>query len=453
MRLVSPDVLSTLMRSIFSFTVLPEKPISGVAVDSRNVREGDLFFALPGEKTDGHHFVQEAIQKGASCIVSRRLEQVPIGVGLVCVSDGLEALQRLAHAVVQYASPMVIGVTGSLGKTTTKEYTKSLLEACGPTASTEESCNSQIGLAISSINTLLRMKKPAQWFVAEMGMTEKGHITKLVSIIPPHIACVTQIAPVHVQNFPDVEAIAHAKAEIFSSPHCASSLINIDSPHADVLLRAGRGKVKTMSMKKQAEYSLRCDENSMIFTHEGKTTCFQKPLFRAEHQFENLLHAMALACEAGGDVGAFQSALSSLHMIGRRLEFIQKRGILFINDSYNASEPSMMAALGVLKKTKGKRKIGVFGQMRELGAFSKGCHERVGIQSRDICDMAVCLGEECEPLFRIYQESKKPAVWFLSLQEVKEFVSNTVREGDVVLLKGSKSNKLWEVVEEFVCII
>lgn len=450
MSVVTPEALLSIFQKICPFTIQPQRPIEGISVDSRVTKQGDLFFALPGAKTDGHQYVQEALQRGAIGIVSKHnLENLPEGVGLLMAEDVLHVLQSISREVLAYVSPRTVAITGSLGKSTTKEFTKTLLQACGSTVATEGSCNSQIGLAMSSVNGLMKEKEPVRWFVAEMGMSEKGQIANLVTIVPPEICLVTNIAPVHVQYFSSVQEIAKAKAEIFSSPRCRISLINKDSPYVEVLEKSARGEVKTLSMKEKASYSLAIEESSLLFEHEGKRIRFPKPAFPARHQFENLLHALALACEAGGDVHAFSEALSALKMLPKRLEFIEKAGVRFINDSYNASECSMMSALDVLKTTSGKRKVALLGQMRELGSFSIGCHERVGRKAREVSDLLICLGEECGPLYHAFQESGKPSYWASSLGEIHALLPTLIQEEDVVLLKGSKSNKLWEVVEQF----
>jgi UDP-N-acetylmuramoyl-tripeptide--D-alanyl-D-alanine ligase len=447
---VTQNVILTIASKQGSFKKLPSKIITGISVDSRTVKPGDLFFALPGAKTDGHNFIKEALQKGAVGIVTKNMpNEIASDIGILLVDDCLKCLQNMASELLRYVSPSVIGITGSLGKTTTKEFVKVLLQTCGLTVATEGSCNSQIGLALSTLNALLHEKDKPRWFVAEMGMSEKGHISKLVSIVPPEIALVTNIAPVHVQYFSGVQEIAEAKAEIFKSSRCRTSLINSDTPYADILLKAAKGLVKTISMKKKADYTLSIEPDSIIFDYEGKKARFKKPSFPAQHQFENLLHALATAYEAGGDVSSFEGAISALQMLPKRLEFIKKEGILFINDSYNASEVSMIAALEVLKTTKGKRKIAVLGQMKELGAFSKGCHERVGLKAKEICDILICLGEECEPLFTVFKGSRKACYWVSTLNEIHTLLPQLVEKEDIVLLKGSKSNKLWEVVETF----
>ena len=450
MNTVVPQLLLEILQKENVFLKVPKGVITGVAVDSRNVRPGDLFFALPGAKTSGNLFIQSAIQNGAVAVVTSEIPcNIPEGIGILVDNDPLQVLHNTARVFMKHLGPQILAITGSLGKSTTKEFTKSLLSACAPTAATEASCNSQIGLAMSSINALMQSKNVPRWFVAEMGMSEKGELARLVTIVPPEIALITTISPVHAHFFESEQAIAEAKAEIFSSSRCHTSLINSDSPYFEVLVNAAKGKVKTMSMKKKASYSLQIEDATILFEYEGKRIRFKKPRFQARHQFENLLHALSLSCEAGGDVNYFQSAIDSLQMLPRRLENIQKGGVHFINDSYNAAELSMMSALDVLKDSKGKRKIAILGQMRELGNFSQKVHERVGLKAKEASDILICLGEECGPLFEAYKDSKKPAYWFSTLSEIHTILPNMLQEGDVVLLKGSKSNKLWEVVEQF----
>lgn len=443
--------LQNLFHEQLTWMRMPSYPILGVAVDSRKVRPRDVFFALPGEKTDGHHFIKDAVERGASAVIVQRMpdEVLDLKVGVACVDDSIRLLQQVASLFLRSFSPTILALTGSLGKTTTREYTKALLSASGSAVSPEDNCNSQIGLALSCINSLMKVQASPRWFVAEMGMTEKGNISKLISFFPPDVALVTCVSPVHFHNFGSIDDVARAKSEIFQSPQCKTSIVNLDSACSDVLLKEARGRICTVSMKQKASYSLRVDEDCLEFFHEGKTTKFKKPTLCARHLFENLLHAMALATEGGADIEAFGSVLHHMPVVPRRLEFIEKKGILFINDSYNAAVASMVAALDVLHESNKERKVAVLGQMKELGPLSQCSHETVGKTAAEKCDILYCLGEECGPLVEAFSSSGKPFFWAKDLPELVSLLVNNVQRGDVVLLKGSNSNRLWTILDHF----
>ena len=428
----------------------PTRPITGVAVDSRKVQPNDLFFALSGERADGHDFIEEAISKGASAVlVQREMPNIPLAIGVSKVPNGITVLQQVASSLLQKLGPKLLALTGSLGKTTTKEFTRACLQASGSTVSPEGNGNSQIGLALGAIKALLQEKKAPKWFVAEMGMSEKGNLSQLIRSFPPDVALVTCVAPVHFINFQSLHDVAEAKAEIFQSPQCKTSLVNIDSACVDVLLRKAKGQIVTMSMKQTAEYMLHVKEDRLHFFCRGKKIELPKPGFCAHHLFENLLHAMALSSEGGADIASFEQAITRLPSLSKRLEFIEKKGILFINDSYNAAEASMIAALDVLSETPRKRKIAVLGQMKELGPLSRECHASVGRAATKRCDWLFCLGEECGPLVEAFRTSNKPYYWASNLEELVDLLKKEVKEGDVVLLKGSNSNRLWTILDSF----
>ena len=446
------DLFQNILKSTITWKKAPVDPIRGVAVDSRKVRPFDLFFALPGEKTDGHLFIKEAIKNGARGIVVEKplQEDLPSNIGVIYVKEGIGLLQELASLLLQSCSSTILALTGSIGKTTTREYAKALLGATGSVVSPKDNCNSQIGLAMSCINSLIEAKVPPRWFLAEMGMTENGNIAKLISAFPPKVALVTCVAPIHFHNFQMMQDVARAKGEIFQSPQCTTSLVNIDTACPETLLSLARGRVCTLSMKKKATYQLKLHDNSLVFVHEGKERAFRRPPLPAPHQYENLLHAMALAIEGGANIDAFPLVLEHLPVIPRRLEYIEKNNILFINDSYNAAVASTLAALGVLQSEKKEgRKIAILGQMCELGSLSHSSHETIGKRAKECADMLFAVGEECAPLVEAFKSSGKSCIWVQNVQELIPLLEQELKGGDTVLLKGSNSNRLWTIVDHF----
>jgi UDP-N-acetylmuramoyl-tripeptide--D-alanyl-D-alanine ligase len=342
----------------------------------------------------------------------------------------------------------VIAVTGSIGKTTTKDFIRTLLSVGASVTATEANHNSQIGMPLSLINSIRGDEK---WLVVEMGMTNAGHIRKLIEIVPPDIALVTMIALVHLENFEGLHQIARAKAEIFESSKTTWNLYNADTPHTDILGACGHGKKRSFSTKggSGAYWSLDIGDGTVTIREGGVATVLPCPMFPVRHVYENLLAAVAAVRTAGMGWDAIEEALPLLTLPKMRLEKKRYHGIWFINDSYNATEISMMSALEMLSGHAPSRRVAVLGQMRELKAFSEECHRRVGEKALGTADVMYCLGKECEPIVKKWQEAGRTCFWTLSLQELTEHLTAELEAGDVVLLKGSHSNELWKILDSF----
>ncbi len=415
----------------------------GVAIDSREVQPGQLFVALKGQKVDGHDFVQEAFKRGAACAIVQDGFHADIGP-LVKVKDPLAALQKLAKWHVGKTSAQVIGVTGSLGKTTTKEFLYALLKSKYKTSCTTGNQNSQVGMSVSLLNNV---EGDEQFLVVEMGMTQAGHIKRLVDIIPPHKALVTEIALVHAENFQSLDDIAKAKAEIFSHPRTNLCIVSRDSPCCALLQRLAHCKSMSYSMRERtADFYLEVEKKALLFnSHALAYTDFPAP-----HVYLNALAALSMASQCGMTPDELSKALPSLKLPEKRLERIEKGGIFFIDDSYNAAEPSLKASLSYIKgMPAATRKIAVIGQMRELGCFSESCHTSVGTHALECVDRVYCLGEECAPIYKVWKEANKPVFWYTDFAALIAALKNDLQPNDLVLLKGSRSNGLWRVLDYF----
>jgi UDP-N-acetylmuramoyl-tripeptide--D-alanyl-D-alanine ligase len=424
--------------------------MTGVSVDSRETRPGDLFFALPGNVTDGHVFLDEVARKGAFGAVISKDYQGPLPPFLPVsrVDDPLQMLQELARLLVREVGAKVIAVTGSIGKTTTKEFIRTILSVGTSVAGTNANNNSQIGLPLSLINSI---RGGEQWLVVEMGMTNAGHIRRLIQIAPPDIAIVTMVALVHVENFEDLSQIAKAKAEIFEHSRTTWNLYNADTPHADVLASIGYGKKRSFSTKNdpQAYWSLAIGDGTVTIREGSVQTTLPCPMFPARHVYDNMLAAIATVRTVGLGWDAIEEALPLLTLPKMRLEKKRCQGIWFINDAYNACELSMISALDVLSDHAPARRVAVLGQMRELKTFSEECHRRIGEKALGTADVLYCLGKECEPIVKKWKEAGRSCFWTLSLDELKAQLKEDLEAGDVVLLKGSRANELWKVLDCF----
>jgi len=439
------------LQSIGSFSQPLQAAPCKVCVDSRNLQSGDLFFAIPGARTDGHHYLEQAAKGGAvGAVINANFRgPIPQHLPVLRVDDTLSSLQALAREAVRQLNPTVIAVTGSYGKTTTKEFVASFLSLRHKTAATPGSQNSQIGLPMSILNTL---RPDTPYLVVEMGMDQAGGIRRLTKIAPPDIALITTIGLAHAENFENFADIAHAKAEVFEHPKTSICLYNADSPHADILDTKAKRDKRTFSMheKSDAFWSLSI-ENEMLFITEASAV-FQLPCpkFTSPHVYENLLAAIAAARSAGVNWEDIEHSLSSLKLPERRLEPISLGNIHFINDSFNASEVPTRSALTVLSTYTPSRRVAVIGQMLNLGRFSHECHYRVGLHALTSADALYCIGKECETVVNVWKDAGRPVYWTLSLEELTEQLKQDLREGDVVLLKGSRSNHLWKILDAFV---
>lgn len=394
------------------------------SVDSRNISPGDVYCALPGAKVNGEDFVEEALKKGASyAFVSNKYRKQD--KRLIVVEDVLSILQMLAKEILKQKRPKhVIGITGSIGKTTTKEFLSTLLEEAFSVFKTPENANSQIGLPLAVINGF----KGQDVAVIEMGMTHPGEIEKLASIAMPDIALITQIALVHAENFSSLEEIAQAKGEIFLHDKTDFKICPYEFRES-----FNYKTLKTFSLEdSKADYHF----NDFPFI----------PHFPV-HLQHNLLAALCIASRLGISPENLQKQIEKLSLPKMRMQKIEKKGVFFINDSYNAAPDSMIAALKSLPA--GKKRIAVFGQMTELGKFSEECHQKVALEALLHVDHLVCFGDLCAPMLEVWRKASRSCVHFFDHDEIVSYLKKLVNPGDVVLLKGSNSTKMWTVLDKF----
>ena len=396
-----------------------------VCVDSRNIQPGDLFFALPGACTDGHNYLDHAQKNRASGAIINKSYSGPIPQHLpvIRVDDTLCALQALAEELVRRINPTVVAITGSYGKTITKDFASTFLSRSNKTASTPGNQNSQIGLPLSILNTL---RSDTPYLVVEMGMDQAGGIRRLTKIAPPDIALVTTVGLAHSGNFESLADIAHAKAEVFEHPKTSICLFNADAPHADLLSSKAKSDRRSFSMHEKSGvfWSLSIRKNMLFVTEDSAVFQLPCPQFTSSHVYENLLAAIATVRSAGVSWEDIENTLSSLKLPERRLQPISLNGIHFINDSYNASEVPTRSALTVLSAYAPARRVAVIGQMVNLGRFSLECHYRVGLHALTSADVLYCLGEECEAIVNVWKEAGRSVFWTLSLDELTEQLKN-----------------------------
>ena len=445
--------------------------VSGVEIDSRDVLPGDLFFALKGESTDGHRFLEMAFANGAAAAVVDR--EVPYPHILVDdTSRALEALARAARARIE-GSARVVGVTGSVGKTSVKEALFAALQRdCnGRAHRSVKSYNNHVGVPLS----LARMPAATRFGVFEMGMNHAGEIAALTAQVRPHVALITAIAPAHIENLGSEEAIADAKAEIFAGlMPGGTAVIPADSPHAPRLRAAAEAAgAKVVSFGRGAGADVRLLDavaapggGSLVTIDMGDRKLCYTVAEPGEHWVTNSLGVMAAVRGAGGNLGAAGLALAELAGLkgrGARHTIRVADGFaLLIDESYNANPASMAATLAQLGATPAARRIAVLGAMKELGEHGPAYHAELAgpLAAADVA-YAVLVGEEMAALAEVLENSgqlgKSPdaalgkAVPFAHCRDTAEALAALtafgVENGDAILVKGSNSVGLAALVD------
>jgi UDP-N-acetylmuramoyl-tripeptide--D-alanyl-D-alanine ligase len=428
--------------------------VTGVTFDSREVGPGDLFVAMPGTVHDGHKFVDAAFAAGAAgAIVSR-----PVDGPHVLVADTFAALQALGRASRERVHATIIGVTGSVGKTSTKEALYAALERNRPgkVHRSVKSYNNHTGVPLS----LARMPRDSEFAVLEMGMNNAGEIRALTAQVRPNLAVITAIAPAHIENLGSEEAIADAKAEIFEGlePEGIAILPN-DTPHRDRLVKAARRHADRIITFGSGD----ADVHAMhAVTAEGGGSLISAVLLereltftisqRGEHWVSNALAVLAAVEAVGEDVAVAGLALADLGGLKGRGErhVIELDGgeLLLIDESYNANPASMAATLKSLGAERDvSRRIAVLGAMRELGPHSDALHAGLAPAVRDArVDRLILIGNEMEPLAQAI-DGNIEVTRAGSVDEATDALLRLIRPGDAVLVKASNSVGLARLVE------
>jgi UDP-N-acetylmuramoyl-tripeptide--D-alanyl-D-alanine ligase len=433
---------------------------AGVSIDSRSIGPGDLFVALTGPNFDGHDFVADALAKGAVAAVVARL---PPGVSevapLLLVGDTMTALEALGRASRRRCAAQIIGVTGSVGKTGTKEALRRALERQGAAFASAGSLNNQWGVPLS----LARMPRETQWGIFEMGMNHPGEIEALSRLVCPDVAVITTVEPVHLGQFPSVEAIADAKAEIFAGMEPrGAAVLNRDNVHFDRLADAarGRGIARILGFGAHPEAAVRLIDHHLYATASAVTAsvmgeivdyCIAIP---GQHWVMNSLAVLGAVKAARGDVGAAAAAMSSLRPLdgrGRRHKIAVADGAAeLIDESYNASPASMRAALAVLGAMipgKGARRIAVLGDMLELGEDARRLHAEL---AQPLVEEGISLVFTVGPNMRALYDALPKRMrggHAASAAEMAEIIARRVRPGDIVTVKGSHGSRMTAVVQ------
>ncbi|WP_453968653.1 UDP-N-acetylmuramoylalanyl-D-glutamyl-2,6-diaminopimelate--D-alanyl-D-alanine ligase [Amorphus sp. MBR-141] len=436
--------------------------VTGVSIDTRTLNPGDAYFAIRGDRFDGHAFVDAAYKAGAAAAVVSERAEPPAGHAAIIVPDVLEALGDLGRAARARASAQIVAVTGSVGKTGTKEALRRALSACGPTHASLASHNNHWGVPL----TLSRLAPDSAYGVFEIGMNHAGEITPLAAMVRPHVAVVTTVGPVHIEFFGSVEAIAHAKAEIFTGLEPGGvAVLNGDDAVTDVLRAdaraAGVGRIVTFGTRPDADVRLVDLEagpvRSTVTASVFGTTVRYVLGAPGRHSAMNSLAVLAAVDLVGADVVAGAEALAGLEAgtgRGKQTDLSVTGGRLrLIDDAFNANPSSVRAAIDTLALTAtgaGGRRIAVLGDMLELGANAPAYHRDLAGPLEDAgIDLVFCSGPLMRILFDALPQARRGA-WAETAADLAPLVSQAVAAGDVVLIKGSKASRMTDVVSALV---
>lgn len=422
--------------------------VRGVEIDSQKIQKGNLFFALKGKKVDGHSFLGDVALLGAAgAVVDKSYTGESFGLPLLKVDDVTAALQKLAKQELEERKTPLIAVTGSVGKTTTKEFLATLLEGKFRLTKTAGNSNSQVTMPM----TILNAPDTCDLFVIEMGMTGPGEIARLVEITSPTLSLITRIGPAHVGYFAEGEVgVAKAKAEIFSHPKTRFGLYNAANHAFEEQLKTGNCEKLTFAYDqlcaRPADFLLRRVGDQFQIEAKGETALFSLP-FQATHLCEDFIASTSAARLLGVSWEEIIHRAKQLCPFQGRFERVERSGTIFINDAYNANPLSMRAAFANLPRPeKNGRRIAVLGTMVELGAQSEQYHRAIGEEAAQLFDHLLCFGVECLPMVEIFRRAGRPVDHFSSVDEMRERLFDLAREGDVVLIKGSNSTKLWQIL-------
>ena len=432
----------------------PDLVFGSYGIDSRRTGAGELFFAVPGRR-DGHDFVADAAARGAAgAVVARPAAVHDPRFGLVRVGDTVAALQALAREVLARQSPVVVGVTGSVGKTTTKEFTAALLAARFRVHKSEGNFNNHLGLALS----LLRLEPGFDAAVLEMGMSAAGEIRALTRIAPPDLAVITNVSPVHLEFFDGLEAIALAKKEILDGAKPgATAVLNADDPLVLRIAADFPGPKVTFGLGPgadvRAESVERAGYDGLRFVLRCRTGSTRITLpFLNEAAVVNLLAAAAVSLALGLRLDEIAPAAAALRPgPGRGLVVEAPGGVRVYDDSYNSNPRALEAVLTGLSALPATRKVAVLGDMLELGEAGRELHRRAGeTAARTGWDVLVAVGPLAAALADGAAAAGLPAAAihrFPDAEAAAAAIAAIVRAGDLVLVKGSRGTRTETVVE------
>jgi len=432
-----------------------ESIVTGVSIDSRKINEGDIFFALIGENHDAHNFLSDAVSNGVKNVVVSRGDTKTLGEGInvILVEDTTKALQEFAKWYAEEIKIKKIGITGSTGKTTTKDILYHIFSEKYKTGKTAGNFNNHIGLPL----TLLSFDEDIEVGILEMGVEFVGEMDMLANIARPDISILTNIGLAHVETFGGRENIFKGKMEIVN--YLSKDGLLIVNEESDFLSREnvlGNYRVNTIGLSGKSDYILsditELDDGSVEFVLEYKEKSKRfKINIPGRHNAFNASLAIAAAMDMGITMDEAAEGLKKIELTEKRLSIKGKDGLKVIDDTYNASPDSMRAAIGVLLATKGMRKVAIFGDMFGLGDDSEMYHEQIGeFVSQSNIDLLITAGELSKHMHdkAVSVMGEEKAIHYDNRKKLESEIKKIITLGDVVLVKGSRAMAMENIVKK-----
>ena len=427
--------------------------------DTRTIQKGDIYIGIKGAKFDGNQFWKEALDKGASCVIvqdvdiSSEEKEKYSNKTIIKVENTLEALYKIAQYKRSLYDIPVIAITGSVGKTSTKDLISSVVQTQYKTLKTEGNNNNNIGLPF----TILRLKDH-EAMVIEMGMNHFGEISLLTNIAQPTISVITNIGTSHIGNLGSRENILKAKLEILEGMKEPKIIINNDNDLLHQWYEENKNhlEIHTYGIENNSEFlakDIRAQEDSSIFNVNINDENIEiKIPIGGKHFVYNALCAVVVGKLLGIDNNKIQKGISELELTKKRMEIRQlENGAILINDSYNASFESMKSSIEYLGNHTGKRKIAALGDMFELGEYSKELHKKVGMEvAKNHIDLLLCVGNDAKYIMEGAKEINKNINTQLleNNDKLLEKLRKELKDGDILLVKASNATKFYEICQK-----
>jgi UDP-N-acetylmuramoyl-tripeptide--D-alanyl-D-alanine ligase len=426
---------------------LDARAFAGVSTDSRAIAPRCLFVALRGERFDAHAFVRDAVAAGAAGVVVDARAAAP-DLSAACVyvvSDTLQALQALAAAAMQHTPVCTVAITGSNGKTTTKDLTFAAVRTLGPTAATSGNRNNHIGVPL----TILGRPDEARYLVAEVGANHFGEIELLSRILQPQVTVITNIGHAHLEAFGSLDGVARAKSEIFAGLRDdGAAVLNADDPYLPRLReRVGHKRSVTFGFAAHADYRVvrhAAGDDEQVLEVRGTRFRLQRP---GDANASNAAAAFAVASELGAGADRIAAALGAAAYTGQRSCWVSAGDVDLLDDTYNANPDSMRQAIELLRARRGRR-VAVLGDMLELGPRAEALHAEIGrVVAQAGVQVFIATGAHMAAAVREAARGGVPtALHCAAMDDVLDAVRTHVRAGDVVLVKGSRGLRMERVV-------
>lgn len=423
-----------------------EDEISFFSQDSRQMNNGGMYIPLKGERFDGHDFIESAFQTGADAIITSKDVSYPDKI-VIKVDDTYQALKDMAVYLRSHRPVKVVGVTGSVGKTSTRDMVYSVVKQKYKTLKTEGNYNNEIGLPL----TILRYHDE-EVMVLEMGMNHLNEMSRLSMIAHPDVACITNVGTAHIGELGSRKNILKAKLEITDGMKDHATLIinqdndmlqTVDLPRLKVV-RVGQSKE---SLIMASDIELFEKSSQFVVHYQGKQELIEVPV-QGEHNISNALIAIAVGLELDIPLSDIKKGIQEFELTKNRMDILEKNHKTIIDGTYNASVDSMKSSIDVLANYK-KRKVAILADMLELGSYSQQLHEEVGqyVATKNI-DVLICVGQEAQYMYQKAKEKMNDVYYYQSNQELINDLDSLLKDEDVILVKGSHSMNLKEVVEK-----